>query len=627
MGGGDNTVNTQKPQHTRIEAKIEGFRQMLLRKLHEIVPAAFSQGKLDIEQLQYLIGESEFSGTERYRLTWAGKAVAFRVLEHPTCGTLVPILDQSVDWNTTENIFIEGENLEVLKIMLKAYYGRVKLIYIDPPYNTGNDFIYKDDYIQSLETYLHLTGQSDGVGCMTSNPETGGRYHSDWLTMLYPRVWLARELLRDDGLIFISIDDHEIHNLRIVLDEIFGPENYRNTLIVRRGIKNVQAQFDSVRALAVGHEYIVVYSKNPDYRIRHLRLQTDSRPGSWNSHWRGTNRPTMRYELFGETPTTGQWRWSRQRSLKAIENYRQMVQEIGKAEADLAQEDIDQWYLRKTAEIGEDLDLLRLSATGRPEHYVPPASAKLANTLWTDLSPRGSRDFQVLSESKLFDNPKPVAWIRRILEMATEPAGHDIVMDFFAGSGTTAQAVWELNADDGGNRRFILVQLPTPLKTATNGTATIADITKARLRQARNLFQGSISPAVDLGYRVFRLAPTQFKVWAEPENDPVSQLELFVDGLRDGWQPDAVIAEVALKEAGFGLNFQIEAEPVQSNTVYRVVDPDRDQHFYISLDERFSVDTAFQLPLTPETLLVVRDTALDDATAANLASLCRLKTL
>lgn len=616
---------------TRVPRACSGtpdLREELVRLLRDRVPAAFSEGKVDLEELRRVLGDAAASGPERYRLTWAGKEDALRILQQPALGTLEPVVEESSKWETTRNAFIEGDNLEVLKLLLRPYYGRVKLIYIDPPYNTGRDFIYRDDYRQTLDAYLRLTGQKGSGGLLTSNPETAGRYHSLWLSMMYPRLWLARELLREDGLLFASIDDHEVHDLRMLLDEVFGPENYRNTLIVRRGIKSVQAQFDSVHALAVGHEYIVVYSRSADHRIPHLHVEADARPGSWNSHWRGTDRPTMRYELFGITPSSGQWRWSRERSLRAAENYRQMLRELGKPEEAVTQEEIDAWYLRKVEQTGEELDLLRLSGTGRPEHYVAPASSKLANTLWTDLAPTGSADFRdVLPDFEAFDNPKPVAWIRRVLEMGTRAAGQDIVLDFFAGSGTTAQAVWEQNAEDGGNRRFILVQLPVEPQHGAPGAATLADIAKARLRQvARRLGEGR-SQDLDLGFRVFRLARSQFKAWQEPEGDPVGQLELFVDALRDGWQPPALLAEVALKEAGFGLDYRVELALSSPNRVVRVEDPDRGQHLFICLDERFHVDAAFQLPLTPQTLLVVRDTALDDAAAANLAPLCRLKTL
>lgn len=622
-------MDTHGPRPARVARQSASARSELLRRLQELVPAAFREGELDWEALHQILGGAAPGGPARYRLTWAGKDEALQLLQRPTTGTLVPVPAASLAWDHTANAFIEGENLEVLKILLKPYYGRVKLIYIDPPYNTGQDFIYKDDYREPLDAYLQRTGQADSEGLLTSNPETAGRYHSEWLSMMYPRLWLARELLRDDGLLCVSIDDHEVHNLRILLDEVFGPENFRNTLIVRRGIKSVQAQFNAVQALAVGHEYIVVYSKNPDYKLPHLHIATEGRRGSWNSHWRGTDRPTLRYELFGITPESGQWRWSRERSLQAIANYQQMLRELGKPEAEVTQEEIDAWYLRKVAETGEEIDLLRLSPTGKPEHYVPPAASKLASTLWTDLSPRGSSDFRaVLPGVEPFDNPKPVAWIRRLLELGTSRDGGDIVLDFFAGSGTTAQAVWELNAEDGGNRRFILVQIPAfPAGGRAQAAQTpITAIAQARLRAVVQRLQAAGHQGLDLGFRVFRLAPSQFKVWQEPKGDALVQLALFADSLVEGWDPEAVVAEVALKEAGFGLGYRVE-EALADPRVYRVQDPDRDQHFYICLDGRFPLEAAYRLPLTPETLLVVRDVALDDTTAATLAARCRVKVL
>lgn len=609
-----------------VESNTPDLREELLRRLKELVPAAFSEGKLDVDALKRILGEESLSEPARYRLTWAGKEEALRILQKSTWGTLVPVFEESQDWDTTQNVIIEGENLETLKILLKPYYGRVKLIYIDPPYNTGKDFLYKDDYRNPKNAYLKFTGQADDTGVLTSNPETSGRYHSDWLSMMYPRLWLARELLREDGVLAVSIDDHEVHNLRILLDEIFGPENFRNTVIVRRGVKNVQAQFASIDRLAVGHEYILLYTKSPERRFSHLVAPLEEkRPGSWNLHWRGTDRPTMRYELFGITPQSGQWRWSRERSLKAIENYRQMLEEIGKPEEEITQEEIDEWYLRKVKETGEEIDLLRLSRTGKPEHYVPPTTTRLLNTLWTDLKPTGKRDLQEVLPSIFFDTPKPVSWIQRLLQMATDRDTGDIVLDFFAGSGTTAEAVLRQNAEDGGNRRFVLVQLPESLEESA--FKTIADVAKARVRNVAGKLRDEGHVGLDLGFRVYRLEASQFKTWQEPEEDLVTQLEFFVESLKEGWNPEAVIAEVALKEAGFGLNYRVTTVLESPNRVYKVSDPDRNQHFYICLDDRFDLDAFFQLDLKKDTLFIVRDMALDDATVANLSTLCRLKTL
>jgi len=358
------------------------------------------------------------------------------------------------------HLFIEGDNLEALKLLAPALAGRVRMIYIDPPYNTGQGFVYADR-------------QSD----------------ANWLTMMYPRLVLARDLLHHDGAIFVSIDDHEVHRLRIIMDEIFGPGCFRNCIIVARGIKSVQAQFTSVTALATGHEYVLVYARTPETRFPNLRVPRETRrPGTWNSHWRGTDRPTMRYPLFGITPSRGQWRWSRERSLAAAANYERMLAELGVTAEEVTQEQIDAWYLEQLAR-GRRVDLLRLSASGKPEHYVPPADTRLASTLWTDLTSKGSRDLADLLGPGIFDNPKPVALVRRMLEWVTRPGAGDIVLDFFAGSCTTAQAVLELNAEDGGGRRFIVVQRPEPTPPDSParraGYGTIAAIGRARIARVQ----------------------------------------------------------------------------------------------------------------------------------------------
>jgi len=291
-----------------------------VERLKEIFPEVVAEGKVDFDKLKATLGEIVDDSPDRYSFTWAGKRDAIRLLQLPSRATLKPCPEESVDWETTKNLFIEGENLDVLKLLYKSYAGRVKMIYIDPPYNTGKDFIYPDNFADPLDTYLKLTGQKDAEGnLLTSNPETSGRYHSAWLSMMYQRLFVARQLLQKGGLLFVSIDDHELQNLRMLMNEVFGEECFKNCIVFRRGMKSVQAQFDTVDALTVGHEYVVMYARDPSVRFQHLRIELDqAKAGTWNNHWRGTDRPTMRYELFGITPESGQWRWSKERSCQAI---------------------------------------------------------------------------------------------------------------------------------------------------------------------------------------------------------------------------------------------------------------------------------------------------------------------
>ncbi len=248
-----------------------------ITKLKSLFPEAFNEDSVDFEVLKQLLGENVDDKEERYGLNWHGKRQARQLALTPSRGTLRPCKDESVDWDNTKNLMIEGDNLEVLKLLQKSYAGKVKLIYIDPPYNTGQDFIYSDDYRDNLSKYLNFTGQVINGNKISTNTETSGRFHTSWLNMMYPRLKLAKNLLHSDGFIFVSIDSHEVSNLKIIMDDIFGEECYRNTIAVRRGIKNVQAQFEDVSALSQGHEYILLYSKNSLSRLPKLRKVRISR--------------------------------------------------------------------------------------------------------------------------------------------------------------------------------------------------------------------------------------------------------------------------------------------------------------------------------------------------------------
>jgi adenine-specific DNA-methyltransferase len=370
-----------------------------IQKLAELFPHCFTEIKdeagnpkkaIDFDMLKQELSKNIVEGTqERYQLNWVGKKEALLTANTPIAKTLRPSKEESVEFDTTQNLFIEGDNLDALKLLQESYLGEVHVIYIDPPYNTGRDFIYEDDFAEDSEVYKLRSNQVDeNKNRLTANTESNGRFHSDWLSMMYARLKLAKNLLDDEGLIFISIGQEEIKNLRKIMDEIFGAENYRNTIAVKRGAKSVQAQFETWDKLGTAFEYILFYSKSSTYRFpKMMRDLDDSKTGGWNNHWRGTDRPSMRYELFGITPEHGQWRWSKQRSLTAIENYKTMLDSFNKDSALVTQEDIDSWYLAND----DDLDLLRLSNNNKPEHYIPPTDETLLNDVWFHLSSNGSR--------------------------------------------------------------------------------------------------------------------------------------------------------------------------------------------------------------------------------------------
>ena len=325
---------------------------------------------------------------------------------------------------------IHSENYQALNTLLPKFRARIKTIYIDPPYNTGGDeFIYRDQF-----------------------------RHASWLTMMENRVTLARQWMREeDGAFFVSIDDHEHSALRTLMSHCLGENCFKNEIVVRRGIKNVQAQFETVDSLNKGHEYVLLFASSPKVRFPKTLVGKGREHGSWNNHWRGTNRPTMRYDLFGILPEKGQWRWSRERSLAAIDQYARMVRELGGDEDQITQDKIDQWYLENIESSGEEIDLLRLSPSGTPEHYVPPSKGSLLSDLWDDLQSSYTRELTTLFGEAIFGNPKALKLIERVISVNN--SDDLLVLDFFAGSGTTAHAVMNSNRADGGRRKYILVEM------------------------------------------------------------------------------------------------------------------------------------------------------------------------
>ena len=356
--------------------------------------------------------------------------------------------------DTDDNLIIHGDNLHALKALLPRYANRIKCIYIDPPYNTGNEGWCYNDNVNSplMQNWLTENASVDNEDL---------ERHDKWLCMMWPRLHLLKELLAEDGIIFISIDDNETHHLRMLMDEVFKEKNFRNVISIRRGVKSVQAQFEYVDRLNVGSEYLLFFSKSADMKFPHLTVDLDENTvGGWNNHWRGTDRPTMRYELMGITPETGQWRWKKERSLAAIENYERLLEECGPTPS---QAEIDEWWF---AQSPQKPDLLRISTTNRPEHFVPPSDRRIVSSLWTDL---------IVNESSAlmkalgidFPNPKRTDLIKRIINYATSSDENSIVLDSFAGSGTTAHAVLDLNKEDGGNRKFILIECQDYADTIT----------------------------------------------------------------------------------------------------------------------------------------------------------------
>ena len=425
--------------------------------------------------------------SEKYFLNWPGRSDAVRTTTTPPKGTLVPDRKKSVNFNETENMVIEGDNLEAMKLLRDTHAEKIKTVYIDPPYNTGRNFIYGDNF--------HGKTRQSG----DTHSDASCRIHSNWLSFMYARLCVARDLLSDDGLIFISIDNNEIHNLRLIMNEIFGEDNYRNTVIVKRGTSNCQAQFKTIHRMKGGYEYVLMYSKSPDYRLpKPLKNMGEYKSGTWNGHWRNADRPTLRYSLFGITPNTGGWRWSEKRSQKAMHNYDEMISDFG---AHTTQANIDKWYVRTTKKLKQEkIDLLRLSKTGKPEHFIPPGRRDLLTDIWLDVNANGSRKLKTIMPDLNFDNPKSIDLLERILDVCGTHDG--IVLDFFAGSGTTAHAVLKQNEKDGGDRKFIMIQIPEKNKTMTGDDyETIYDMCRSRIAHAiRELGVSDVQ-----GFKAFKL--------------------------------------------------------------------------------------------------------------------------
>lgn len=600
-----------------VEDNITKIAQLFPDCVTETVDERSGQPKhlIDFEKLKQNLSDSVMSErAERYQFTWPDKSKAILLANSPINATLRPCREDSVDFDNTQNLYIEGDNLDVLKCLKETYLHKVKMIYIDPPYNTGNDFVYEDDFAQSSEEYLANSGQFDEQGNrMFTNAESNGRFHTDWLNMIYPRLKVARDLLTDDGVIFISIGDEELQNLRKIADEVFGEANFRNQITIRRGAKSVQAQFDTWDRLGQGVEYLLLYTKNSLYRFpKQMKNLDEARGGSWNNHWRGTDRPTMRYEIFGICPSEGQWRWSKERSDKAIANYKRLQNELNKEEP--SQEEIDKWYSKQP----EGTDLLRLSKKGKPEHYIKATTQTLLNNSWEDLLIGSSSEILKLFETKVFDTAKLTAPIKRMLNFTDKNA---LILDFVSGSATTAHAVMQLNSEDGGNRKFIMVQLPEKTDEKSEafkaGYKNICEIGKERIRRAGKKIKEE-SPLttqnLDTGFRVLKLDSTNMQdIYYSPKD--ISQADLFsqVDNVKPDRTGEDLLFQVML-ELGATLDSKIETTTVAGKTIYNVAEG----YLVACFDPDVTDDVVKYIAQMQPAYAVLRDTSMkDDSTATN----------
>lgn len=558
---------SQTPQKERLET------------LRLLMPEVFDEGHIDWEKLKATFGENVNFANERYVLNWAGKSEAFRVMQQPSTATLVPCREESVDFENTQNIFIEGENMEVLKVLQRSYFRKVKMIYIDPPYNTGSDsFIYPDKFSESKEEYLRRVGDKNEEGYMTrdgmfrKNAKENGQYHSNWLNMMMPRLYLAKSLLREDGVIFISIDDNEVHNLRLLMNEIFGEENFVAQLIWERAY----APKNDAKYISNSHDYILMYSKQiENFKIGRLARteEANSRYSNPDNDPRGiwkpsdlsvkTYTPDNDYPIttpsgrIVEPPAGRCWRLSRN-------SFRERLQ------------DNRIWFGTE----GDSVPCIKRFLTELKFEGMAPTSILFYKEVGH--SQEGAKEVTKLLDAGAFDGPKPVRLLKRLLTLANLDKD-SIILDFFAGSGTTAHAVMQLNEKDKSNRKFICVQLPELCEEKSEaykaGYKTIAEISKERIRragvkirkkvemeQAKQKEQLSFDEEQtvtmpDLGFKVFKLSDSNFKQWrgikGSDKEEWQQQILDFLDPVTENATIDNMVYELLLK-SGKDLNSFIE---------------------------------------------------------------------
>lgn len=553
----------------KMDGMTMNIEQANVEKLRKVFPEVFADGKVDFDKLQGLLGHYIADDKEKYSFSWKGKADSLRLAQKRSTGTLRPCKEESKDWDTTENLYIEGDNLEVLKLLQSSYLNSVKMIYIDPPYNTGNDFVYTDDFADGIAHYKEVTGQAT-----KSNPETAGRYHTNWLNMMYPRLKLARNLLTDDGVIFMSISDAEFHNLKKIADEIFGEMNYCGDIIW-----NSTKSVTNTALISVSHTYNLVYFKNMDYFVENrevFRLPDDGEGfenpdndprGPWKADpfQVGGWRPNQQYEIIN--PNTGvAYRPNAGCSWK---NDYQKFQELLRD---------NRIVFGKTGEGGPQRKRFIWEAQER---------GKVSKTLWDDVetTTNGTQMIKKMFDGvSVFDNPKPVGFIKRLLQLGS--SRDSIILDFFSGSATTAHAVMQLNAEDGGNRKFICVQLPEKTDGQSEaykaGYKTICEIGKERIRRAGEKIKEENKDKegienLDIGFKVFKLDSSNLVKWdntpTTDEEEVKKRIQQSLFYLVEGREDLDLVYEIMLKY-GLSLTLPVEERKFDGVCAYIINHPD-----------------------------------------------------
>lgn len=568
---------------------------------------------INFELLRQLLSRDVVEGNEAYEFTWVGKKAAIVEANKPIRKTLRPCPEESVDWDKTENLYIEGDNLEVLKLLQESYLGKVKMIYIDPPYNTGHDFVYPDSYIMNNDNYNEGTGYFDedgNINFVRENSKQAGKYHSDWCSMIFSRLMLTRNLLEEDGFIAISIGEEESYNLRKICNEIFGEFNFRNILAVRRYDKNLNLQFASngLTTMNVGLEYILIYSKNTNSKMKAVfRESTDERSkiGYWKGFWNNADRPTMRYDILGVLPTDGQWKWKKEVADEAVINYQEYMQSYADK---MTLED----YWIKT---GKKKRFLRKNPAGIGknqgiEHWVAPAEGILRNSNWSDFLVSKPAGYGIK-----FDSPKNPDVITALIDLFNV-RDEDIVLDYFSGSASTAEALINRNVNDNKRRKFIMVQLPEPCNTKSEaykeGFKTICDIGKERIRRAGKKIKEEnplTTQDLDIGFRVFKLDDSNMNdVYYSANEYKQDMLSLMESNVKED-RTDLDLLFGCLLEWGLPLSLPYTSEKIENCTVHTYNDGDLIACFDENVPESVIKEIAKRKPLRA----VFRDSSFNNS--------------
>lgn len=602
------------------------------KKLAELFPNAITETidengevvrAIDKDVLMQEINTRVVDGKEeRYQFTWPDKKKSVLLANAPIAKTLRPCREESVGKDGTpggfdsENLYIEGDNLEVLKLLQETYLGKIKMIYIDPPYNTGNDFVYEDDFAQSTGEYLANSGQYDDEGNrLVKNLDSNGRFHTDWLNMIYPRLRIAKDLLCEEGFIAISIGEEEGDNLKKICDEVFGEINFRNVIEVRRYDKNINLQFaaNGLSTMNVGLEYIYVYSRNPYSKMTAVyKPSTDERAslGYWKGFWNNADRPTMRYDILGATPIDGQWKWKKEVADEAVDNYKEYEEKFA---SKMTLEEYwnhtgraKRFIRRKSGGTGKNLGV---------EHWVAPADGILRNSNWSDLLVSKPAGLGII-----FDSPKNPEVIIELIKLFGV-TNDDVILDFFSGSATTAYATMQLNSEDQKGRKFIMVQIPEETNEKSEaykaGYKNICEIGKERIRRAGKKIKEENplgTQDLDTGFRVLKCDTSNMKdVYYNPNEYDIPKIGESVDNIKEDRTPEDLLFQVML-DLGVELSSKIEETVIAGKKVFNVADG-----FLIAcFDENVTDETITAIAKQQSYYFVMRDSSLaNDSVATN----------